>query len=52
METKVAKFATWYSLSFIFMIVYLKQALKSDWMFCFSVASSLAGKKMPFKAQK
>ena len=28
LETKVAKLATWYSLS-------IKQALKSDWLFCF-----------------
>ena len=26
-------------------------ALKSDWLFCFSVVSSLAGKKMQFKAK-
>ena len=37
LETKVAKFATWYSLSFIFLqyIGYFKQAFKSDWLFCF-----------------
>ena len=40
LETKVAKFATWYSLSFIFSAIWLaiwsvKQALKSDWLFCF-----------------
>ena len=33
------------------LIGYFKQALKSDWLFCFSVASSLAGKKMRFKAK-
>ena len=27
------------------LISYFKQALKSDWLFCFSIASSLAGKK-------
>ena len=32
------------------LIGYFKQALKSDW-FVFSVASSLTGKKMPFKAK-
>ena len=40
LETKVAKFATWYSLSFIFSAIWsaiwsVKQALKSDWLFCF-----------------
>ena len=33
------------------LIGYLKQALKSDWLFVFSVASSLAGKKIQFKAK-
>ena len=56
LETKVAKFATWYSLSFIFSAIWsaiwsVKQALKYDWLFVFSVASSLAGKKMWFKAK-
>ena len=44
LETKVAKFATWYSLSF------------KPWnligCFILSIASSLAGKKMRFKAKK
>ena len=37
LETKVAKFAMQYSLSFIScnLIGYFKQALKSDWLFCF-----------------
>ena len=37
LETKVAKFAIRYSLSIIFLqfIGYFKQALKSDWLFCF-----------------
>ena len=53
LETKVAKFATWYSLSHILcnLIGYFKQALKSDRLFVFSIASSLAGKKMRFKAK-
>ena len=51
-ETKVAKSATWYSLSLIF--------LQFDWLntpwnligyFVFGVASSLAGKKMQFEAK-
>ena len=33
------------------LIGYFKQALKSDWLFYFSVASSLARKKMRFKAK-
>ena len=38
--TKNAKFATWYSLSLIFSAIWsaiwsVKQALKSDWLFCF-----------------
>ena len=34
------------------LIGYFEQALKSDWLFCFFiVASSLAGKKMRFKAK-
>ena len=33
------------------LIGYFKQALKSDWLFYFSVASSLAKKKMRFKAK-
>ena len=32
-------------------IGYFKQALKSDWLFVFSVASSLAGKMMRFIAK-
>ena len=36
-------------LSFSFNFIgYFKLALKSDWLFCFSVVSSLAGKKMQF----
>ena len=33
------------------MIGYFKRGLKYDWLFCFIVASSLAGKKMRFKAK-
>ena len=35
LERKVAKFATWYSMSSSNLIGYFKQALKSDWLFCF-----------------
>ena len=45
---KVAKFATWSTLSFN-LIGYFKRALKSDWSFFFSVTCSLVGKKMRFK---
>ena len=30
---------------------YLKQALKSDWFFCFSVPFTLAGKMVRFRAK-
>ena len=33
------------------LIGYFKQALESDWLFSFGVASSLAGEKMQFKAK-
>ena len=34
------------------LIVYFKEDLKSDWLFCFfSVASSVAGKKIQFKVK-
>ena len=29
----------------------LKKALKSDWLFCFTVPFSFAEKKMPFRAK-
>ena len=53
---KVAKFATqWFFCFFCFsfscnLIGYLKQALKSDWLFCFSVPFSLAGEMVRFGA--
>ena len=34
------------------LIGYFKQVLKSDWLFVLSVASSLATKKVQFKAKK
>ena len=33
------------------LICYFKQALKSDWLFCFSVPFLLAGEKMQFRAK-
>ena len=52
LETKVAKFATRYCLSFSCNLIgYFKQVLKSDWLFVLSVASSLATKKVQFKAK-
>ena len=40
----------WFSLSFIFLQFdwLLKQAFKSDWLFCFSVPFSLAGEMVRF----
>ena len=53
LETKVAKCAIWYScLSFSCNVIgYFKQALNLIGCFVFSVASSLARKKMRFKAK-
>ena len=34
------------------LIGYLKEALKSDWLFCFSKAISLAGKKMRLRVKR
>ena len=52
LETKVAKFATWYSLSSIFL--QFDRLFKQTWnllgCFVLSVATSLAGKKMRLKA--
>ena len=33
------------------LIGYPKQALKSDWLFCFSVPFSLAGEMAPFSSK-
>ena len=54
LETKVTKFATWYSLPFIFLqlgLVTLNKPWNMIGCFVFSVASSLAGKIMRFKAK-
>ena len=47
LETKVAKFATWYSLSSIFLQFdrLLKTNLKSDWLFCFKCSHLIGWKK-------
>ena len=47
LETKVAKFAVQYSLSFIScnLISYFKQALKSDWLFCLKCSLLISWKK-------
>ena len=47
LETKVAKFAMQYSLSFIScnLIGYFKQALKSDWLFCLKCSLLISWKK-------
>ena len=54
LETKVAKFVIWYSLSFISCNL-IQVTLNKPWnligCYVFSVASSLAGKKMWFKAK-
>ena len=55
LETKVAKFVTWYSLSFISCSL-IQVTLNKPWnvigCYVFSVACSLAGKKARFKAKK
>ena len=54
LETKVAKFVIWYSLSFISCNL-IQVTLNKPWnligCYVFSVACSLAGKKMRFKAK-
>ena len=54
LETKVAKFVIWYSLSFISCNL-IQVTLNKPWnligCYVFSVACSLAGKKMQFKAK-
>ena len=54
LETKVAKFVTWYSLSFISCNL-IQVTLNKPWnligCYVFSGACSLAGKKMRFKAK-
>jgi len=52
--TKVAKFAKQWPFVFHFpamRLASLKKALKSDWLFCFTVSFSLAEKKMRFRAK-
>ena len=51
LETKVAKFATWYSMSFIFQQFIWNKPLSLIRCFVFCVAYSVAGKKMRFKAK-
>ena len=51
LERKVAKFATWYSMSSSNLIGYFNKPWSLIGCFVFSVASSLTGKKMRFKAK-